>query len=137
MGGIHDVRASGLSQVVELANHRPIVEIEIENRFFFEGMQTQGDLGWNWFGVGILVPNIFNDRINQGTLCKFVGAISKLLDVDSHIICWMALILNVESQSLNLFDRMLKVGVIVTQENTVVHVYHEDDVPMKEYTVIN
>jgi len=94
----------------------------------------EGDLGWNWFGVGILDPNVFNDRINQGALCKLVGAISKLLDVDSHVICWMVLILDVESQSLNLFDRMLKLGVIVTQENTVVNVYHEDDVPTEEYT---
>ncbi len=85
MGGIHDVRTSGLSQVVELADHRPIVEVEIKNRFFLESMQTQGDLGWNRFGVGILDPNIFNGGINQGTLCKLVGTISKLLDVDSHV----------------------------------------------------
>jgi hypothetical protein len=38
MRGIHDVRTSSLSQVVELADHRPIVEIEIKNRFFLEGM---------------------------------------------------------------------------------------------------
>jgi hypothetical protein len=97
MDGIHDVRTSGLSQVVELAKHRPIVEVEIKNRFFLESMQTQGDLGWNRFGVGILVHNVFNGGINQGMLCKFVGTISKLLDVDSHVICWMALILDVDS----------------------------------------
>ncbi len=63
MDGIHDVRTSGLSQVVELAKHRPIVEVEIKNRFFLESMQTKWDLGWNRFGVGILDPNVINDRI--------------------------------------------------------------------------
>jgi hypothetical protein len=102
MRGIHDIGTSGLSQIVELANHRLIVEVEIKCRFFLEGMQTQGDLGWNRFGLGVHDPDVFNDRINQGTLCKFIGTISKLLDADSHIIHWMALILDVESQSLNL-----------------------------------
>ena len=100
-------------------------------------MQTQGDLGWNRFGVGILDPNVFNDGINQGTLCEFVGTISEFLDIYSHVICWMALILDVESQSLNLSDCLLKLGVIITQENTIVHVDHEDGVPTEEYTVVN
>ncbi len=69
MCGVHDVGTSGLSQIVELANHRPIVEVEIKCRFFVEGMQTQGDLGWNRFGLGVLDPDIFNDGINQGRLC--------------------------------------------------------------------
>ena len=47
----------------------------------------------------------------------------------------MALILDVESQSLNLSDPLLKLGVIITQENTIVHVDHEDGVPTEEYTV--
>ncbi len=83
MRGIHDVGTSGLSQIVELADHRPIIEVEIKCRFFLEGMQTQGDLGWNRFGHGVLEPDVFNDGINQGTLCKFIGTISKLLDADS------------------------------------------------------
>ncbi len=137
MHGIHDVGTSGLSQIVELANHILIVEVEIKCRFFLEGIQMQGDLGWNRFGLGVLDPNVFNDGINQGTLCKFIATISKLLDADSHIICWMVLILNVESQSLNLCDCLLKLGIVVTQEDPIVHIDHEDNVPMKEYTVIN
>jgi hypothetical protein len=137
MHGIHDVGTSGLSQIVELADHRPRVEVEIKCMFFLEGMQTQGDLGWNRFGLGVLDPDIFNDGINQSTLCKFIGTISKLLDADSHIIRWMALILDVESQSLNLSDHLLKLGVVVTREDPVVHIDHEDNVPTKEYAVIN
>jgi hypothetical protein len=137
MCDIHDVGTSGLSQIVKLADHRLIVEVEIKCRFFLEGMQTQGDLGWNRFGLGVLDPNVFNDGINQGMLCKFIGTILKLLDADSHIIRWMALILNVESQSLNLCDCLSKLGVVVTQEDPVVHTDHEDNVPTKEYTVIN
>ncbi len=137
MCGIHDVGTSGLSHIVELANHRPIVEVEIKCRFFFEGMQMQRDLGWNRFGLGVLDPNVFNDGINQGTLCNFIGTISKLFDGDSHIIRWMALILDVESQSLNLCDCLLKLGIVVTQEDPVVHIDHEDNVPTKEYEVID
>jgi hypothetical protein len=33
MCGIHDVRTSSLSQKVELADHQPIVEVEIKRRF--------------------------------------------------------------------------------------------------------
>jgi hypothetical protein len=61
MCGIHDVGTSGLSQIVELADHRPIVEVEIKCRFFLEGMQMQGALAWNKFGLGILDPDVFND----------------------------------------------------------------------------
>ncbi len=74
MCGIHNVGTSGLSQIVELANHRRRVEVEIKCRFL--GMQMQGDLGWNRFGLGVLDPGVFNDGINQGTLCKFIGTIS-------------------------------------------------------------
>ncbi len=137
MCGIHDVGTISLSQIVELANHRRIVEVEIECRFFLEDMQMQEDLSWNRFGLGILDPDIFNDGINQGTLCKFTGTTLKLLYADSHIIRWMALILDVESQSLNHFDRLLKLGVLVTQEDTVVHIDHENIVPTKEYTVMD
>jgi hypothetical protein len=49
----------------------------------------------------------------------------------------MALILDVEPQSLNLSDRLLELGVIIAQENTIVHVDHEDGVPTEEYTVID
>jgi hypothetical protein len=33
MRGIHDVGTSSLSQIVELADHRPIAEVEIKCRF--------------------------------------------------------------------------------------------------------
>ena len=33
MRGIHDVGTSSLSQKVELADHQPIVEVEIKRRF--------------------------------------------------------------------------------------------------------
>jgi hypothetical protein len=55
MRGIHDIGTSDLSQIIELADHRRIVEVEIKCRFFLEGMQMQGDLGWNRFGLGVLV----------------------------------------------------------------------------------
>ena len=137
MRGIHDVRPSSLSQIVELAHQGQIVEVKVKCRFFLESMQMQRYLGWNRFGLGVLDPDVLNDGINQGTLCEFIGTISKLLDADSHLIFWMALILNVEFQSLNLCDRLLKLGIIVTQEDPVIHIDHEDNVPTKEYEVID
>ena len=70
-------------------------------------------------------------------LGELVGSIVKLLDTDSHIIRWVALIFNVESLVLNLLDGLLKLGVVVAQEYTIVHIDHEDVVITKEDTVIN
>ena len=44
--------------------HYEDTEQKVKNRFFFGGMQMQGDLGWNRFGLRVLDPNIFNDGIN-------------------------------------------------------------------------
>jgi hypothetical protein len=67
-------------------------------------MKLKGDLGWNWFGLGVADSYVFNDGVNQSMLSKFIEAIALFLDADSHIICWVALILNVESQVLDFLD---------------------------------
>ncbi len=135
MCGIHDVRPSSLSQIVELAHHGPIIEVKVECRFFLENMQMQRYLGWNRLGLGVLDPNIPNDRVNQSLLGEFIRTVSKFLDIDAHIVHWMALILNIESQSLHLFKCLLKLGVVVAQEDAIVHKDHENDVTTKEDTV--
>ncbi len=67
-------------------------------------MKSKGDLGWNWFGLGVADTRDFNDGVNQSTLSKFTEAVAMSLDADSYIICWVALILDVESQTLDFLD---------------------------------
>jgi hypothetical protein len=59
------------------------------------------------------------------------------LDADSHIICWVALILNIESQVLDLLDCLLKLSVVIIQDDAIVHKDHENNVTTKEDTIIN
>jgi hypothetical protein len=49
----------------------------------------------------------------------------------------VALILNVESHVLNLVYGLFELGIFIAEEYTIVHVDHEDDVTMKEDTVID
>jgi hypothetical protein len=67
-------------------------------------MKLKGDLGYNWFGPGVADTCVFNDGVNQSTLSKFIEAVAMFLDADSYIICWLALILDVESQALDFLD---------------------------------
>jgi hypothetical protein len=137
MCSIHDVRTSSLSQVVELAYHRPVVEVEIKHLFILKCMESNRELGWNWFDLGFSYSYVFNDGVNQRTLGKLIDAIAKFLVADSNIICWVALVLNVESQVLDFFDCLLKLGIVITQEDTIVHIDHENDIIAKEDTIIN
>ncbi len=86
-----------MSQIVELAHQGQIVEVKVKCRFFLESMQMQRYLGWNRFGLGVLDPNIPDDRVNQSSLGEFIRTVLKFLDIDAHIVHWMALILNIES----------------------------------------
>jgi hypothetical protein len=83
------------------------------------------------FGLGVADSCLFNNGVNQSTLVKLIGVVVKFLDADSHIICWVALILNVASQVLDFLDCLLKLGVITTQEDTIVHIDHDNDLTAK------
>jgi hypothetical protein len=100
MCSIHDIREISLSQVVELVYHRPVVEV-IKHLFILECMESMRDLGWNWFGLGVANSYILNNGVNQKTLGKLIEAVATFLYADSHIICWVAMILDVESQILD------------------------------------
>ena len=62
----------------------------------------QGSFGWNWLGLGVLDSNVGNDQVCQSSLGEIVGTVPMLLDVDTNIVRRMALVLNVESQALDL-----------------------------------
>jgi hypothetical protein len=137
MCSIHDVRRSSLSQVVELAYQRPVVEVKIKHLFILECKESKRDLAWNWFGLGVADFYVFNDGVNQSTLGKLIEAVVMFLGADSHIIYWVALILDVESQVMDFLDCLLKLGVIITQEDTIVHIGQENNVTRKDDTIIN
>jgi hypothetical protein len=42
-------------------------------------MKSKGDLGWNWFGLGVADSCAFNDGVNQSTLSKFIEAVAIFL----------------------------------------------------------
>ena len=56
--------------------------------------------------VGVAYVNIINYGIDESMLGEFIHTIVKFLDVDSHIVSWMALIFNVESLVLYLLDNL-------------------------------
>ncbi len=59
-----------------------------------------------------------------------------MFDVDSDIVSGVALVLNVSTQSLDFSDGLLELRVIVPNENSVVNIYHENDVSAEIDTVI-
>jgi hypothetical protein len=64
MGCVHDVRSRGLCQIVELADCRPVVEVEVEWRFILKCVQPLRHLGRDRLELYILKSNFFNDRID-------------------------------------------------------------------------
>jgi hypothetical protein len=100
-------------------------------------MKSKGNLGWNWFDFGIADTRVFNNGVNQSRLSKFIEVVTMFIDADSYIICWVALILNVESQTLDFLDCLKKLCVIISQEDTIIHVDHKNDVTVEEDTIIN
>ncbi len=79
----------------------------------------------------------FNDGVNQSTMGKLIEAVAMFLDANSNIISWVALILYFESHVLDFVDCLLNLGIVITQEDIIVHIDHENDVSMKENTIIN
>ena len=61
---IHDVRPGGLSQIVELANHGLVVEVQGEGRLVKMGMQMLADFGQNSLDFGVLEIRILDDRVD-------------------------------------------------------------------------
>ena len=61
---IHDVRPGGLSQIVELAYHGSVVEVQGERRLVKMGMQMLVDFGRNSLDFGVLEIRVLDDRVN-------------------------------------------------------------------------
>jgi hypothetical protein len=51
---IHDVWASGLSQVVELANNRAVVQVKNKRRSIFVSMEQLSNFCWDRLSLGII-----------------------------------------------------------------------------------
>ncbi len=61
---IHDVRPGGLSQIVELAYHGSVVEVQGERRLVKMGMQMLIDFGQISLDFGVLEIRVLDDRVN-------------------------------------------------------------------------
>jgi hypothetical protein len=66
------VRTSSLSQLADLAYHRPASEVKIKYLLTLECIDLKRDLGWNWFGLGVADFYIFNDGVNQSMMGKLI-----------------------------------------------------------------
>jgi hypothetical protein len=93
---------------------RRVVEVKIERGCILESMELHGNLCRDWFHLSIGQLDISNDGINQGTLSKFIGSILHPYDVDSHVISWMSLVLDVQANVLDLPpDDLLELFIIL------------------------
>jgi hypothetical protein len=61
---IHDVRPGGRSQIVELADHGSVVEVQGERRLVKMDMQMLVDFGRNSLDFGVLEIRILDDCVN-------------------------------------------------------------------------
>ena len=61
---IHDVRPDGLSQIVELAYHGSVVEVQGERRLVKMGMQMLIDFGQNSLDFEVLEIRLLDDRVD-------------------------------------------------------------------------
>jgi hypothetical protein len=134
---IHDIWARGLSQVVQLANNRAVVEIQINRRRIFVSMKQLSDFFWDRLSLGIIQANILDDGVNESLLSEFIGSILHLLNVHTNIIGWMALILNVETCFLDLTNGCLEFLIIWSKKYAIINIDHENNVSSEEHTVIN
>ncbi len=67
---------------------------------------------------------------------EFVGTILEFPNVDTNIIRRMTLIFNVESKRLDFSDCFSKLILVIPKEDSIVNLYHEDDVTAKEDAVV-
>ena len=104
MHGINDLWPCHLGN---FANNSAVIKAIVEVRGIFERVEWLLDSSWDGFCcfLGIRETYILYDGINEGTLCEFIGAIIMLLNVDTNIVCWMPLILYVQTNTLKfLYD---------------------------------
>ncbi len=137
MSSIHDVRTSGLSQIIQFTNHRTVVEVEVEWRRILEGMEQDRNLSWDRLSLDIRQSYVSNDRVDQGALGKLIGSVLELFDVDSNVVSRMALIFNVLPRILDFTDGGLELFIVLTKKDPIVDVDHENDIAMIEGAIVD
>jgi hypothetical protein len=134
---IHGIWASGLSQVVQLAHNRVVVEIKIKRRSIFVSMEQLSNFFWDRLSLGIIQANILDDGVNKSLLSEFIGSVLHLLNVHTNIIGWMTLILNVETCFLDITNGCLEFLIIWSKKYAIVNIDHENIISFEEHTVVN
>ncbi len=137
MSSIHDVRTSGLSQIIQFTNHRTVVEVGVEWRRILEGMEQDCNLGWDRLSLDVRQSYVSNDRVNQGALGKLIGSVLELFDVDSNVVSRMALIFDVRPRILEFADGGLELFIILTEKDPIVNVDQENDFAAIEDAIVD
>jgi hypothetical protein len=110
---IHDVGSGSLSEIIEFANDRMVVEVAIERWCILEGMELQRDLRRDRLHFGIRQVHISNNSIDKRFLGKLIGSISQFLDVNSDLVGRMALVFNVEPSVLDFANCCFELVIIL------------------------
>ena len=92
--------ASSLCQIIEFSHDRTVVKWERERRRVLKGVKVLGHFCWDCLCLGVSNICVSNYGVRESSLGQFVRTVAKPLEVDSHVVSWMALILDVQIESL-------------------------------------
>jgi hypothetical protein len=102
VGGIHNVWTGRLRQIVKFARDGTIIKIQFKSWLVLVRKQNYVCLGRHWLGNSVLQPNIFNYGFDQCSLSELNSTSLKSFDINSNVVSRVTLILNLESQALEL-----------------------------------
>jgi hypothetical protein len=85
VGSVHDVPSWSLSETIQLANDRAIIEVQIERRSILECMEWHRHLGWHWLDHWVCQIGFLDDSINECALCEFIGPNVHLLNAEATL----------------------------------------------------
>ena len=101
MDGVHNVWKGLLCQVlVELARDGSVVKNKCKSWFVLVSNQYDVCLCRHWFGNGSPYARILNDGVDECSLSELNATSIQTFDVNSHIVGWVTLVLNVKFQAL-------------------------------------
>ena len=102
MGSKHNVRTRRLCQVIKLTRDISVVKVQCKYWLVIVSKQRYVRLGRHWFGNGSLQANICNDGVYERLLDELNASSLQPFDVDSHIVGWVTLVLNLNPRALKL-----------------------------------
>ncbi len=80
MHGVHDLRATRLTDVIEFADGRAVAHVKGVRRLVEMGMKVLLDLGRNLFDLGVIELGVVNDGVDESASGKFKQAVAETFD---------------------------------------------------------